>query len=321
MALSLEGKATEGEGGGYTEWIISVVFCLIAKSLEKLFHYLSLSCYGFIFFSLNLYCISITEWPPENVFINDEEVQGLFLIYLFHTASESHLVWQLVNWKVYCATLKVSPGYWWLMSWGREPRTRSQNEKKPTSTVISELNSLRLLTFGANKVMLCHTGSTTVSLQSSREIFLCSFHYSLRTSALIFESNFLAVVVKIDFLHAWHCHCCKAFIVHSMCVPFTRHHNKKYWSPQNKLWNGQIVSKVGSNNGNCVKFVKKCYNVKSCNCNGFLSFQCKFVFSAGQNRLVYASGISPTVNSLNWKYSRLFGISLLLFCGFLFIFF
>lgn len=127
------------------------------------------------------------------------------------------IVSELKSIVLYCATLKVSSGYWWLMSWGREPRRRSKNQEKPASTVSSELNSLRLLTFGANKVLLCHTGSTTVFLQSSRRIFLCSFYHSLGASAFIFESNFLTLVIKIDFLHAWHCHCFQDFLVHSMC--------------------------------------------------------------------------------------------------------
>lgn len=62
---------------------------------------------------------------------------------------------------------------------------------------------------------------------------------------------------------------------------------------------GQIVSKLGNNNRNHVKFVNKCYSVKSSNCKESLSFQCKFVFSAGQSRLVCATSTFPIVNSLN----------------------
>lgn len=221
LALSLEGEATGGDGVSYSERIISVVFSLTefreALPLPKPFHVMVLSSF------LLICAVSALQNGHLKMFSGVTKKRRVRLFLFFPPSSHCYLatlsmtISELKSVLLYYAILKVSPGYWWLMSWVREPRMRSQNEEKPASTVISGLNSMRLLTFGANKVVLCHTGSTTVSLLSSREIFLCSFYHSLRASALFFETNFLTLVIQM-VIHAGHCHCFQAFIVNSMCL-------------------------------------------------------------------------------------------------------
>lgn len=85
---------------------------------------------------LNLCCINITEWPPENVFTNDKEVQGLFLFYLsiylficlfhlLHTASWPHLVWLWI--KKYVIILYSTESFSWLLV-ANVLRKRARNE-------------------------------------------------------------------------------------------------------------------------------------------------------------------------------------------------